>query len=104
MPTIEKPENVSGDAQVYGAARVSGDARVYGAAQVSGDARVFGGYVGGGARVNAPQHVQTYRDREGALWTCYRTELGSRIVRRDQPVEPEDAPEIVRLLAVEVAR
>ena len=92
MPTIEKPENV------FGAAWVSGDAQVF------GDARVSVGYVSDGARVNAPQHVQTYRDREGALWTCYRTELGSRIVRRDQPVEPEDAPEIVRLLAVEVAR
>ena len=81
-----------------------GDTQVFGDAQVSGDTRVSGGIVCAGARVDSPQHVQTYRDREGALWTCYRTEVGSRIVRWDQPVEPEDAPEIVRLLAVEVTR
>lgn len=98
MPEIEKPENV------YGDAHVSGGAWVYGGAQVYGDAQVFGGFLCVGARVDSPQHVQTYRDREGALWTCYRTEVGSRIVRWDQPVEPEDAPEIVRLLAVEVTR
>ena len=92
------------DARVYVAAWVYGDSVVFGDAQVYGDARVSGGYVSDGARVNAPQHVQTYRDREGALWTCYRTDGGSRIVRWDQPVEPEDAPEIVRLLAVEVTR
>lgn len=34
---IEKEENLSGDAWVYGNAQVSGDARVYGNAQVYGD-------------------------------------------------------------------
>lgn len=45
---VEKPENLSdgawvfGDARVYGDARVSGSARVSGNAQVYGDARVYG--------------------------------------------------------------
>ena len=39
---IEKPENLSGDAEVSGDAWVSGDARVSGDAQVYGNARVYG--------------------------------------------------------------
>ncbi len=39
---IEKPENLHGNAWVYGDARVSGNARVYGDARVYGNAQVYG--------------------------------------------------------------
>jgi len=61
---VEKEENVSGNAWVYGDAEVSGDARVYGDAwvygdaEVSGDARVYGdAWVYGNAEVYGDARV-----------------------------------------------
>jgi hypothetical protein len=60
---IEKEDNLSGDAWVYGNAQVYGDAKVYGNAQVCGDAKVSGdAWVYGDAKVYG--NAQVYGDAQ----------------------------------------
>jgi carbonic anhydrase/acetyltransferase-like protein (isoleucine patch superfamily) len=96
---------VSGDARVFGNASVTDGAWVTDDAWVFGNARVSGGYVGAGAQVFAPHHVQTFRDSLGVLWTVYRRRYGKkpRIMRGAVPAKYRDAPAIVRAIAKEVA-
>ena len=66
---IEKEDNLSGDARVYGDAEVSGNARVYGDAWVSGNARVSGNadYCCFQSFGSAGRTTTAYRQKDGTI-------------------------------------
>ena len=72
MPTIEKPENVSGNAWVYGNACVYGNAWVYDNARVSGNA-----WVSDNARVYGNARVYDNARVSGNAWVSGDGDLKS---------------------------